>query len=149
MASGRCNQPQKHSRFGRILQPTLLRTGSLVISGTNKHHRGPTAGRGLGHREFVSLAARGRDTSSRRKLPALGFVAGVLVFRAWLSIVRGVLAGVVAIGTAGPGGMPGSLLIGIGIILLALLGAVFIGPGQPSSVPPSGSRPSHNPHHPP
>lgn len=69
------------------------------------------------------------DTSSRRKFPALGFVAGVLVFLAWLYIVGGVLAGVAAIGAAGPDGMPGSLLIGIGIILLALLGAVFIRAG--------------------
>lgn len=52
-----------------------------------------------------------------------------MVFLAWLYIVGGVLAGVAAIGAAGPDGMPGSLLIGIGIILLALLGAVFIRAG--------------------
>lgn len=65
----------------------------------------------------------------RRDFPALRFVAGVLVFLSVLYIVGGVLAGVGAIGAAGPNGMPGSLLIGIGIVLLALLAAAFIRAG--------------------
>jgi hypothetical protein len=65
----------------------------------------------------------------RRDFPALRFVAGVLVFLSVLYIVGGVVVGVGAIGAAGPGGMPGSLLIGIGIVLLALLAAAFIRAG--------------------
>jgi hypothetical protein len=52
-------------------------------------------------------------------------VAGVLVFLSVLYIIGGVLAGVGAIGAAGPDG----ILLGIGIVLLALLAAVFIRAG--------------------
>lgn len=66
---------------------------------------------------------------NRRNFPALRFVAGVLVFLSVLYIIGGILGGVGAIFAAGPEGMPGSLLLGIGIVLLALLAAAFIRAG--------------------
>ena len=65
-------------------------------------------------------------TRHRRAFPALRFVAGVLVVLSALYVVGGTLAGVGTIGAAGPGGMPTSVLMGIGIVLLALLAAAFI-----------------------
>jgi DNA-directed RNA polymerase subunit RPC12/RpoP len=72
------------------------------------------------------FTAPGRN---RRAFPALRFVAGVLVFLSVLYIIGGILGGVGAIGAAGPDGMPGSLFLGIGIVLLALLAAAFIRAG--------------------
>jgi DNA-directed RNA polymerase subunit RPC12/RpoP len=73
----------------------------------------------------VSRAGLAPSAQGRRDFPALRFVAGVLVFLSVLYIIGGVLAGVGAIGAAGPDG----ILLGIGIVLLALLAAVFIRAG--------------------
>jgi hypothetical protein len=68
-------------------------------------------------------------TTNRRDFPALKFVASVVVVLSWVYVVGGLLGGVAAIGAAGAQRMPGSLLIGIAVALLALLGAVFIRAG--------------------
>jgi hypothetical protein len=65
-------------------------------------------------------------TGGRRDFPALKFVAVVIVILSWLYVVGGALAGLGVIGAAGPDGMPGSLFIGVGVVLLCLLVAVFI-----------------------
>lgn len=68
-------------------------------------------------------------TSGRRGFPSLKFVAGVIVFLSWLYVVGGVLAGLGVIGAVGPDGLPGSLFIGVGVVMLCLLVAVFIRAG--------------------
>lgn len=79
----------------------------------------------------VSAPAGGFATGStgRRDFPALKFVAVVIVILSWLYVVVGVLAGLGVIGAAGSDGLPGSLFIGVGVVLLCLLVAVFIRAG--------------------